>query len=64
MPLFNFLAFEMIIVLSGGCFHFTDIFSNFGVGDHIFMKKQFARNLVSIDLLRIGYGTGRYLQYG
>ena len=45
-------------------FHFGYIFNNVGVDDHVSTQKQLAHNLVSIDLLHIGYATVSCLQYG
>ena len=40
MPFFNILATKVMIVLSGGCFHFGYNFNNFGVDDHIYTQNN------------------------
>jgi len=36
IPFLNFLAPEVTIVLSGGCFHFGYNFNNFNVDDYVY----------------------------
>ena len=58
MPLCNLLALEVTTILSGKCF-----WSSYNFTSSVLMT-TYAHILVSIDLVRIGYGIGRRLQYG
>ncbi len=58
MPLCNLLAPEVTTILSGKCF-----WSSYNFTSSVLMT-TYAHILVSIDLVRIGYGIGRRLQYG
>ena len=64
MPLFNFSAPEMTIVLSGKYFSFGIYFHQFWCWRPWLHTKQLAHILVITNLICVNHGTGQWLQYG